>query len=78
MSLTNQNENTREDVFRLAVDQYGRLWLHTKLEGVAVDIDLAEKNLAFEIMAAAMAEDGFEHRSVQAHDPADNDDQPNR
>jgi hypothetical protein len=76
MGLTQRNQNAKEDLFTLTVDQYGRLWLHTKLEGVAVAIDLAEKDTAFGIMAAAMAEQGFEYRPPQAHDGADNDDQP--
>lgn len=78
MTLTERNQNAEEDVFTLTFDQYGRLWLHTKLESVAVSIDLAEKDTAFEIMAAARAEDGFEYRPAQAHDGADNDDRPGR
>lgn len=75
MTSSERNYGAVEDRFSLTVDQYGRLWLHTKLEGVSVAIDLAEKGIAFEIMAAAMAEDGFEYRPVQEHDSADNDDE---
>jgi hypothetical protein len=62
------------------VDQYGRLWLHAKLEGVEVAIDLAEKEQAFQIMAAMMAEQKFDPRSPGAgHDGhADNDDELRR
>jgi hypothetical protein len=68
--------NAKEEPFSLSVDQYGRLWLHTKQAGVEVVIDLAEKNLAFEIMAATMVENDFEYRATQSHDgEADNDDQ---
>jgi hypothetical protein len=67
-----------EDRFSLTVDQYGRLWLHAKLEGVPVAIDLAEKDIAFEIMAETMAENGFKYVPVQEHDSADNDDEPGR
>jgi hypothetical protein len=78
MSLTQQNQNTRDDPFTLTVDQYGRLWLHTKLEGVRVAIDLADKDTAFAIIAETMTAEGFEHRPTQTHDGADNDDQPGR
>lgn len=76
MARIEQSMNAREEPFTLTVDQYGRLWLHTKQEGIDLAIDLAEKNLAFEIMSAAMLEEGFEHRPAHApHDEADNDDQ---
>lgn len=78
MSFTKQNQSAREDLFTLTVDQYGRLWLHAKLEGVPVSIDLAERDAAFDIMADTMAENGFEYRPIQAHEQADNDDQPQR
>jgi len=78
MNLSERNFGAIEDQFSLAVDQYGRLWLHTKLEGVAVSIDLAEKNVAFEIMAATMAENDFRYAPTQEHDVADNDDEPTR
>jgi hypothetical protein len=55
------------------VDQYGRLWLNAKLEGLPVTIDLGEMNVAFEIMAATMSENGFEYQPVQSHEAADND-----
>ena len=76
MARSEQNMNAREDPFSLTVDQYDRLWLHTKQDGIEIAIDLAEKILAFEIMAAAMAEAGFELSPRVAHDgEADNDDQ---
>ena len=75
MSQSERSFSALEDQFSLSVDQYGRLWLHTKLEGVKVAIDLAEKDVAFEIMAATMAENGFEYRPSQEHEDADNDDE---
>lgn len=75
MSATGQNFEAIEETFSLTVDRYGRLWLHTKLNGIAMSIDLAPKDTAFEIMAAAMAENGFRHHLGHQHDPADNDDQ---
>ena len=41
-------------------------------------VDLAEKDVSFEIMAWSMSENKFEYRPVQNHDVADNDDQKNR
>jgi hypothetical protein len=73
--LTEQSQNTIDDPFSLTVDNYGRLWLKAKIEGVPVAIDLAEKNIAFEIMAATMSDNEFEYRPVQQHEAADNDDQ---
>jgi hypothetical protein len=75
MSLTERNENSLEEPFSLTVDQYGRLWLHAKLEGLPVTIDLAEKDTAFTIMAATMSENDFEFRPAHEHEKADNDDQ---
>lgn len=75
MSLTEQNQNALEDPFTLTVDQYGRLWLHAKIEGVPVILDLAEKDVAFEIMATAMSENDYDYRPVPEHEAADNDDQ---
>jgi hypothetical protein len=75
MSLTEQSQNTLEDPFSLTVDHYGHLWLKAKIEGVPVAIDLAEKNIAFEIMAATMADNDFAYRPAQQHEAADNDDQ---
>jgi hypothetical protein len=45
--------------------------------GLEVDIDLAEKEQAFQIMAAAMDEQMFDYRPARAeHDgQADNDDE---
>ena len=69
----------REDPFSLTVDQYGRLWLHTKQDGIEFAIDLAEKDLAFDIMAAAMRDADFENKAPLDHDgEADNDDQESR
>ena len=70
-----QAESAVEEPFLLTLDQYGRLWLHTKLEGIEVAIDLADKDDAFNIMANKMAECDFEYRPVQDHEDADNDDQ---
>ena len=70
-----QAESVAEDPFTLTLDQYGRLWLHTKLEGIEVAIDLADKDQAFNIMAEKMAECGFEYRPSREHGEADNDDQ---
>jgi len=77
MSRSERNQNTRDERFSLTVDQYGHLWLHAKLEGIDVAIDLAEKEQAFQIMAATMAEQKFDYRPTGAdHDgQADNDDE---
>ena len=75
MSISEQNYGALEETLSLTVDRYGRLWLHTKPEGIAVSIDLAQKDAAFEIMAATMAENGFEYRPVQLHSDAENDDE---
>jgi hypothetical protein len=75
-----RNQNTRIEPFSLTVDQYGRLWIHAKLEGIEVAIDLAEKEQAFQIMAAAMEEQDFDYRPAEPeHDgQADNDDERRR
>ena len=78
MSQTDRDQTLVEDPFSLTLDQYGRIWLHAKLNGIEVAIDLADKDEAFTIMAEKMAECGFEYRPVQAHEPADNDDQARR
>jgi hypothetical protein len=80
MRQSERNQNSRTESFSLTVDQYGHLWLHAKLEGVEVDIDLAEKEEAFQIMAAVMAEQEFDYRPlVTEHDgQADNDDELSR
>jgi len=78
MSLTERNQNALEDPFSLTVDQYGRLWLHAKVEGVPVVLDLAEKDVAFGIMASTMSENDYEYRPVPDHEVADNDDQKSR
>ena len=75
MSATQQNHNAVENPFSLTVDQYGRLWLHTKAQGVPIMLDLAEKGVAFEIMASTMAENGFEFHPIPDREAADNDDQ---
>ncbi len=75
MSLTEQNQNALEDPFTLTVDQYGHLWLHTKIEGLPVILDLADKDVAFEIMASTMSENNYEYRPAPEHETADNDDQ---
>jgi hypothetical protein len=77
VSQSERNQNTRTEPFSLTVDQYGHLWLHSKLEGIEVAIDLAEKEEAFQIMAAVMDEQMFDYRPARAeHDgQADNDDE---
>ena len=73
MSLTERSEHSEEERFSLTVDQYGRLWLNAKLEGLPVTIDLGEKHEAFAIMAETMAENDFERRPTLTHEAADND-----
>ncbi len=73
MSPTETSQNFLEEIFSLTVDQYGRLWLIAKLEGLPVSIELGEKDLAFEIMAATMSENNFEYHPVQEHEAANND-----
>ncbi|TCJ39509.1 hypothetical protein [Parafrankia sp. BMG5.11] len=51
MSHAEIDQTAVEDPFSFTLDQYGRIWLHTKLEGIEVAIDLAEKDVAFDIMA---------------------------
>jgi hypothetical protein len=41
-----RSQNTRTETFRFTADQYGHLWLHAKLEGIEVGIDLGEKEQA--------------------------------
>jgi hypothetical protein len=79
MGQSERDQNTRDEPFSLTVDQYGRLWLHAKLAGVDVAIDLADKEQAFQIMAAVMLEHRFEYNS-RALEPAqaDNDDEQHR
>jgi hypothetical protein len=80
MSQSERDQNTRTEPFSLTVDQYGHLWIHAKLEGLEVALDLAQKEQAFQIMAAVMAEQKFDHRPTEAeHDGrADNDDELRR
>jgi hypothetical protein len=77
VSQSERNQNTRIEPFSLTIDQYGRLWLHAKLDGLEIAVDLAEKEQAFQIMAATMAEQKFDYRQISvAHDGlADNDDE---
>lgn len=75
MSQTEAGRTASEEPFSLTLDQYGRLWLHTKLNGIQVAIDLADRDEAFSIMAEKMAECGFEPRFSREHEEADNDDQ---
>jgi hypothetical protein len=72
-----RNQNTRSDAFFLTVDRYKQLWLHTKLEGVEVSLELGEKDIAFQIMVAAMNEHNFDTQPAREehHGQADNDDQ---
>ena len=80
MGQSERDQNSRTEPFSLTVDQYGRLWLHSKLEGIDVAIDLAEKEEAFQIMAAVMDEQNFDYRPAEPeHDgQADNDDEQRR
>ncbi len=78
MSQTQSDTTLVEEPFALTLDQYGRVWLHAKLEGVDVAIDLADQDVAFNIMAKKMAECDFNYRSVQEHGQVQNDDQPLR
>jgi hypothetical protein len=73
MSPTETSQDPTEETLSLTVDQYGRLWLNAKLEGLPVTIDLGEKGVAFEIMAETMSENEFEYRLKQEHEKADND-----
>jgi hypothetical protein len=43
MSAAEQDVTATEVPFSLAVDQYERLWLHAKLDGFPVTIELADK-----------------------------------
>ena len=56
MSQSERNQDTVKGPFSLTVDQYGRLWLHAKLQGHQVSIYLAEKERAFQIIATTMTE----------------------
>jgi hypothetical protein len=80
VSQSERSHNTRAEPFSLTVDQYGRLWLRAKLEGLQIAVDLAEKEQAFQIMAATMAEQKFDYHPFSvAHDGlADNDDEMRR
>ena len=76
MGQSEHDQNTRIEPFSLTVDQYGHLWLHAKLTGVDVAIDLAQKEQAFQIMAAVMDEHGFDHApAILEAGEADNDDE---
>lgn len=74
MSQTDRDQTLVEQPFALTLDQYGRIWLHAKLDGIEVAIDLADRDIAFNIMAEKMIECGFEQLAVQRHGRADNDD----
>lgn len=80
MDRSERSKNTVRAPFSLTVDRYGRVWLHAHLEGQQITIDLADKNEAFQIMAATMADHGYEYRPSKAeHDgAADNDDEIGR
>ena len=78
MSQTDREQTTAEEPFSLTLDDYGRLWLHAKLNGIEVAIDLADMDDAFNIMAEKMAQCGFEYRLTPEHAKADNDDQRRR
>jgi hypothetical protein len=53
---------SREGPFSLPIDQYGRLFILTKQDGIQIAFDLAGKDLAFDIMAAAMSDADAERR----------------
>lgn len=76
MTQTDRDQTLVEEPFALTPDQYGRIGMHAKLDGIEVAIDLADKHLAFRIMASKLTECGFDHRSAQGHSVADNDDKP--
>jgi hypothetical protein len=76
--MTDQHPDPAEQTFHLTVDSYGRLWLNGKLEGISVSIDLGAAQVAFAIMAATMAQEGFEYHPHHWHDVADNDDDEDR
>jgi hypothetical protein len=80
LNQSERNQNTTIEPFSLTLDRYGRVWLHAKLEGVEIALDLAEKEQAFQIMATTMAEQNFEYELARAeHDGlADNDDERRR
>ena len=78
MPQTDRDTTAVDEPFSLTLDDFGRLWLHAKLQGVEVAIDLADMDDAFRIMAEKMTACGFEYRHVQAHQTADNDDQRRR
>ncbi len=73
MSPTETSQNSLEETFTLTVDQYGRLWLDAKVEGLPITIELGDKDIAFEIMAASMSDNDFEYHPVQEHEAPDND-----
>lgn len=75
MSQTDRDQTLVEEPFSLTLDQYGCIWLHAKLEGIEVAIDLADKDDAFNIMAEKMVECDFDYRPWREHEQADNDDQ---
>lgn len=75
MNQNKSDQTPNEEPFALTLDEYGRVWLHAKLDGIEVAIDLADRNVAFNIMAEKMTECDFEYRLVQVHGQADNDDQ---
>ena len=75
MSQTDRDQTLVEEPFALTLDSYGRLWIHAKLDGIEVAIDLADKDVAFNIMAEKMAKCDFEYRAAKEHGQADNDDQ---
>jgi hypothetical protein len=80
VNRSERSRNTRTEIFRFTVDQYRHLWLHAKLEGIEVGIDLGEKEQAFQVMASAMDEHGFELRVAKEEHrgQADNDDEQSR
>ncbi len=52
MSKTDRDQTLVEEPFALTLDQFGRVWLHAKLDGIEVAIDLADKDIAFRAFSA--------------------------
>ena len=73
----NERDVSLADIpFALTLDAFGRIWLHAKMNGIEVAIDLADKDIALAIMAEKMSECGFDPRAVPVLGQGDNDDQP--
>ena len=75
MSKTERDVTLVGEPFALTLDAFGRIWLHAKVNGIEMAIDLADKDIAFAIMAEKMSDCGYDYSAVPAHGQADNDDQ---